>query len=186
MSRIIETERLIIKTSDVVFADQLLDYYSSNRKFFDKYEPVHIDKYYTLDFQQKALQFEMNNIEKGTAEYYYVYLKEEPDKIIGSLSYCNIRRHPYFSTIFGYNLDENYQGHGYATESCKATMEDVLEHHNIHRIEARVLTDNQKSINILERLGFKKEGYEYSSIYIRNGFRDHYRYAYIVDESKIY
>ena len=72
-----------------------------------------------------------------------------------------------------------HQGHGYCTEACKASMEHVLSIAHIHRIESRVLTTNEKSIHVLERLGFFHEGFEKASILIGGEFRDHLRYAYI-------
>ena len=49
---------------------------------------------------------------------------------------------------------------------------------HIHRIESRVMTDNIKSVHIMERLGFVYEVMEYSSILIGGSFRDHLRYAW--------
>ena len=114
-----------------------------------------------------------------TSAYYYFSLKEEPDKVIGSISFVRIRPEPYASVIFGYNLHEKYQGHGYCTEACKASIEHVLSIARIHRIESRVLTDNEKSVHVLERLGFFHEGFEKASILIGGEFRDHLRYAYL-------
>lgn len=55
---------------------------------------------------------------------------------------------------------------------------------DIHRIESRVMTDNEKSVHIMERLGFIYEGMEYGSILIGGSFRDHLRYAWINPEYK--
>ena len=150
-----------------------------NREFFDKYEPVHSDRYYTLDLQTKMMEQEVRNMDNLTSAYYYFSLKEEPDKVIGSISFVRIRPEPYASVIFGYNLHEKYQGHGYCTEACKASIEHVLSIARIHRIESRVLTDNEKSVHVLERLGFFHEGFEKASILIGGEFRDHLRYAYL-------
>lgn len=179
MSYIFETDRLIIQSSDMSITKKLLDYYTENREFFDKYEPVHIDAYFTLPFQTKSMELEVQQMENLSSAYYYFSLKDEPDKIIGSISFVRIRKEPYASVIFGYNLDEKHQGHGYCTEACKAAMEHVLSIAHIHRIESRVLTTNEKSIHVLERLGFFHEGFEKASILIGGEFRDHLRYAYI-------
>ena len=179
MSVMIETERLIIKTSAVELTDPILDFYFRNKAFFDKYEPVHSDRYYTYEIQKRYQEAELQNIEQGTGAYYYFALKEDPEKIIGSISFVRIRQEPYASTIFGYNLDEKLQGHGYCTEACRAAIKHVLQTNRIHRIEARVRMDNQKSINIMERLGFFREGVEIGGVLIDGKFRDHYRYAFI-------
>ena len=177
-----ETDRLIIQTSDTALDEKMLKYYSDNREFFEQYEPVHTERYYTLEFQHKILENEVSNMANLTSAYYYYALKENPELIIGSISFVRIRKEPYASTIFGYNQHEDYQGHGYCTEACRASIEHVLSLAHIHRIESRVLTDNEKSIHILENIGFIHEGFETASILIGGKFRDHLRYAYINED----
>ncbi|MCR5587583.1 MAG: GNAT family N-acetyltransferase [Lachnospiraceae bacterium] len=182
----IKTDRLIIHPANIEFTDQVLDYYVRNREFFSFAEPYHPDSYYTIDSIRETLAVESVKMYKNAGCYFYAALKDEPDKIIFSASFANLRGKPYFSTIFGYDLDEKYQRHGYATEACKATIEALLKNLRIHRIEARVLLDNQKSINILENLGFEKEGIEKQGIYIKGQFQDHIRYAYINKDFTMY
>ncbi len=177
-----ETDRLILKTSDTDMTEQVLKYYSDNKAFFAKYEPSRDDSYFTYEYQNALLRQEHSNIEKQTGAYYYYYLKIDPDHVIGSISFSRIRREPYLSTIFGYNIDERFQGQGYCTEACRAAIADVLEKTHIHRIESRVLTDNDRSIRVLERLGFFEEGFEKRSILIGGEFRNHLRYAYLNEE----
>ncbi len=182
MSRTIETERLIIYTPDVSLTEGVLSYYKRNKEYFENYEPTFPDVYYTYDYQYSEREREVKNMENGSCAYYYYALKEEPDVIIGSISYIRFRREPYASVIFGYDQDEMTQGKGYCTEACRASMEDVFEHFHVHRIESRVLTNNHKSINLLKRLGFGFEGIEKSSILINGKFRDHHRYSYINED----
>ncbi len=177
-----ETDRLIIRMSDEQFADELLDYYYRNKEFFSHAEPARSDAYYTLDVQRGILAQEAKNIEESISYYYYFSLKSDPKRIIGSISYVRIRKSPYLNVIFGYDLDEHMQGHGYATEACEATIKHILSEQRIHRIESRVRTDNTRSINLLKRLGFIFEGDEFKSIFLEGEFRDHYRYTYINEE----
>ncbi len=176
------SERLIIRPSDVSMAEALADYYTRNRAFFVQYEPTFLDIFYTADYQRKSLENEMKNMENSASLYYYFYLKEDPDTIIGTISFSRLRKEPYRSTIFGYNLDEKMQGHGYCTEACKACIDHVLNNYNVHRIDARAMVTNEKSQKVLERLGFMKEGTERQSIRIGGKFRDHYTYGFINED----
>lgn len=178
----IESDRLILRGSDMSFLYELYTYYKENRDFFEKYEPARGDRYYTLDYQQKLLQLEVDNMDRLTSAYYYYSLKEDPETIIGSLSFSRIRKEPYASAIFGYNIHEKFQGHGYCTEACKRAIEHLLTIAHIHRLEARVLTYNEKSARVLERLGFFHEGFEKAGILIDGEFRDHLRYAWINED----
>ena len=181
---ITETERLILQTSSTDLSEKLLTYYSENRAFFELHEPVWPEMYYTVEYQRRIQETEVQNMMNRVSAYYYYALKEEPERIIGSISFVRIRKEPYASTIFGFNQHEAYQGHGYCTEACRAAIEEVLRLADIHRIESRVMTDNIKSVHIMERLGFVYEGMEYGSILIGGSFRDHLRYAWINPEYK--
>ena len=183
-SMIKETKRLILMTSSTDLSEKLLTYYSDNRAFFETREPAWQEKYYTLEYQRRIQEAEVQNMENRISAYYYYALKEDPERIVGSISFVRIRKEPYASTIFGFNQHEDYQGQGYCTEACGAAIEEVLKLADIHRIESRVMPDNVKSVHILERLGFIYEGMEYSSILIGGSFRDHLRYAWINPEYK--
>ena len=173
----IETQRLIITTAREKYALRLAEYYDKNRTWFDPYEVPKKESYYTAQYQLSSMQFEIREMEKHNAMYYYVFLKSEPGRIIGTISYSRIRQLPYKSTIFGYDFDHDVWGNGYATEACNATNRQIFDEFQLHRIEARVSTDNTRSIKMLERMGFVFEGQEYQSVFIQGAFRDHLRYA---------
>ncbi|MCR5147841.1 MAG: GNAT family N-acetyltransferase [Eubacterium sp.] len=179
-----KTERLRVVTSESVIPKELLRYYSENRSFFERYEPKQPDGFYTLQSMKDTLSFEADKILYRQSMYYYFYLKEEPEAILGTISFVRFRPLPYANVVFGYDLHKDFQGHGYATEACRGSIDKVLSMFNLHRIETRVATDNEKSINILKRLGFSYEGLEKSSIYLEGQFKDHYRYAFINEKYK--
>ena len=167
------TERLLIKTSQEEFAEELLAYYSRNRAFFEQYEPVHSPRFYTLDYQRASMRYERETMDKHQGMYYYVFRKEAPESVIGTISFSRMRPAPYNSTIFGYDYDHDHWNRRYASESLRAVVDDVFANCDIHRIEARVMADNAASIRILEKLGFVFEGNEYGGVLIGGSFRDH-------------
>lgn len=171
------TERLILKPSDPAFAGELVRYYTENAEYFAPYNPAYTPDYCTVERQEKLLENEICLVEKGRGRYYYMFLKDAPDRLSGIISFVRIRPLPYASTIFGYDLDHSLWGLGIATEGCRAAIEDVFANTDVHRIEARVSEDNSRSEKLLEKLGFTYEGIEYKSIFINGQFRDHKRYA---------
>ena len=52
----------------------------------------------------------------------------------------------------------------------------------LHRVEANVQPDNERSIALVERLGFRREGYSPQYLKIGGRWRDHVRYALLADE----
>ncbi|MBO4336787.1 MAG: GNAT family N-acetyltransferase [Lachnospiraceae bacterium] len=177
MVEVLNTQRMYLRTSRESFAAPVAGYYMKNREVFEEYESTRPDSYYTRDYQKRVMQSEISNMDAGRSMYFYMSLKSKPDRIIGSMSFANIRKEPYYSTIFGYDLHHELWGQGLATEACRAAIDYMFSDFPIHRIEARVAPENIRSIHVLERLGFIKEGPEYKSILLRGQFRDHIRYC---------
>lgn len=176
------TDRLILQVEDASKAEQILSFYEKNRMVFDLFEPTRPENFYTLTYQKAALQYEYSEIVKGKTLRYYIYLKEAPDTMIGSLNFSRIEHGPFSRTSIGYKIDRDYQNHGYATEACQAAIPVLFSNYKIHRIEARVSPDNIASIKLLEHLDFQFEGMEYKSVEVNGSFQDHFRYSLIAPD----
>lgn len=58
----------------------------------------------------------------------------------------------------GYVFDPRRWGNGYATEACRALVEDLVTVRRAHRVVARCDPRNGASWALLERLGMRREG----------------------------
>lgn len=177
MSFQLTTDRLILKTENATKASNVLTFYKRNADLFDKFEPTRPAQFYSLAYQTASMNYEYDQAVKGKALRYYVYLKSQPETIIGSVNFSRLEHGPFSRASLGYKFDAAYHGQGYATEACKAAIPVIFDNYRIHRIEARVATNNPASIRLLERLDFNFEGIEYKSIEVNHVFTDHYRYS---------
>lgn len=177
MSFIVNSSRLILRVEDDSIAPRALTFYQENKTYFEPFEPTRPDAFYTLEYQQAAAEYEYNETVKGHALRYYVYLKENPEIIIGSINFFRIRPMPFSTASIGYKFHHDYWKQGYATEGCQAAISVMFSDYNTHRIEAKVSPDNVPSIHLLERLGFTFEGVEYKSVNVQGSFKDHLRYS---------
>ena len=171
------TDRLIIMQRDEDIADKLLTFYNENMEEFEQFDPLLSDNFYTEKYQAAVIRYERNEIDKGLANHFYVYLKGDTDTIIGNIDFFRIRPNPFYSTILSYRFHHDYWGKGYAKEAIYAAINMMFANYDIHRIEARVSKDNPHSIKLLNGLGFTYEGVERESVKIRGIFKDHLRFA---------
>lgn len=185
MSFIVNTNRLILKVENASIAPKALEFYKENRQYFEAFEPTRTDAFYTIEFQEAAAKYEYDETVKGHSLRYYIYLKNNPDKIIGSINFFRIRPMPFSSASIGYKFHHDYWGNGYALESCQAAISIMFSDYNIHRIVAKVSPDNTPSIHLLERMGFIYEGIEYKSVNVAGKFRDHLRYSLINNDHHV-
>jgi RimJ/RimL family protein N-acetyltransferase len=58
----------------------------------------------------------------------------------------------------GYTLLPDERGHGYAIEAVRAAFDWATRVHGIRRFRASVAPDNQRSLNLIARLGFRQTG----------------------------
>jgi RimJ/RimL family protein N-acetyltransferase len=85
---------------------------------------------------------------------------------------------------FGYTLARPYWGHGYAREAVGRLLDYVFLELGLHRAIAIVDCENTPSINLLERLGLRREGHFRQSIAKGDTWRDEYQYAILREEWK--
>lgn len=177
MSFTITTSRLILKILDSTYAPKVLTFYQNNKTLFEPFEPTRPHNFYTLDFQSAFMDYEYKDTVNGKTLRYYIFLKDDPGTIIGSVNFSNIVHGPFSRASIGYKLDKHYHGLGYATEACQAAIKIIFSTYKIHRIEARIAPENIPSIKLIERIGFLYEGIEYKGVEVNGVFRDHYRYS---------
>ncbi len=94
-------------------------------------------------------------------------VRPEDDRVIGTGTLCNLDVQNRRAEI-GYALARSEWGRGVMSRVLPVLLRFGFETLDLHRIEADVDPRNPASIRLLERLGFKKEGYRRES-YILNG-----------------
>jgi ribosomal-protein-alanine N-acetyltransferase len=63
------------------------------------------------------------------------------------------------------------------TRGLRAVLEIVFSDLGLHRVEANIQPANRRSINLVRRLGFEKEGFSPGYLMVDGEWRDHERWA---------
>ena len=79
----------------------------------------------------------------------------------------------------GYWMGAPHAGKGRMTRAVAATVEFAFSKLRLHRIEAACIPDNAPSIALLERNGFRREGYARGYLKIDGAWRDHLLFALV-------
>lgn len=174
-----ETERLQLRLLQENAASQVMDFYARSREAFEKWEPDRPANFYTLSHQAALLHYELQLAAKRTSLRFWVFCKEAPERIIGTVSFQEINRSIYQSCRMGYKFDPAFWHRGYAGEALRCGLDLIFGEVGLHRVEALVLPENGPSIRLLERLGFVNEGISYSCVYLHDRWRDHLRFSLI-------
>ena len=159
-------------------AEELLDYYISNKEHLSYYEPSRDSSFYTVEAQREILLESYRQLMNGTGIDLGIY---KDDKLIGKLKISNIVYGVFKSGIVGYSLDKDYQGKGYMQEALNLILKYAEEDLELHRIEASVLTDNYKSKSVLIKCGFNEVGINEKYLFINGAWRDHITFYKILE-----
>lgn len=179
ISRVYETSRLSIKQLYKDSTQLVLDFLEENRSDFEPWEPMKCNNFYTLSYQKASLSAEHYQAQEKKFLRYWVFLKGNPEVLIGTFCFQNFLKEPYQSCALGYKFDHRYRNQGYAYESVNKGIEILLENYPIHRIEAFIMPTNLPSIGLINKLNFTYEGVSHSLAKINGQWADHNRYSYI-------
>lgn len=177
MKDIIETDRLILKNLNEFNVNKVLDFLEKGRHIFENYEMEKVPIYYTDLYQRNVLSQEYTATKNNRYVRYYVFLKEQPDVIIGTISCGSITPDPYECGTIGYKFDEDYWHRGYARESLRAVIEEIFAEIKLHRLIAYVMDDNIPSCKLLEAVGFEVEGVCKKNLKVNGVWKNHILYA---------
>lgn len=168
----IETDRLrlsVLRKSD---AQRVADYFIRNREFHKQFAQTHPASYFTVSEQRKFLAYDCESFLGGSLVPLWITLKVGSG-IIGRVSFFNLAYGGMMSCAVGYHLDKEYTGNGYMTEALTEACSFMFREYKMHRIEAFILPENEKSISLIMRAGFTGEGRRVSYMHINGKYRDH-------------
>ena len=171
-----ETNRLILKILSPQYAKDVLAFQENDRHLFEQYELDRYPDFYTVEHQEKILQCEYKLALKLSTVRFYVFLKDTPQTLIGTVCLYDISN-TYSRCEIGYKFASNYHHHGYAYETLEKAIDIAFNDLHLHRICARVQETNTASIHLLENLGFEKEGVCRHHLKIHGIWTDHLQYS---------
>ena len=147
----LETERLILRR-----------YNESDINAF--YEILHDDRLHkyipfpdlTFEEELEYIRNCMKDVETDRCERWSIVLKET-NETLGNISVNTVvKKHNYCDV--GYVIRYDYWGNGYASEALKAVSDYLLDS-GYHLVECTCNEFNTQSSRVMEKAGFKKDGY---------------------------
>ncbi|MGK5630054.1 GNAT family N-acetyltransferase [Streptomyces sp. URMC 123] len=124
----------------------------------------------------EAFESHLERCARPTHEGLVICLRDT-GAIVGSVNINNIVRGALQSGTLGYASYASTAGHGYMTEGLRLVIELAFDQLELHRLEANIQPDNLPSLNLVKRLGFRREGYSTAFQHINGAWRDHERWA---------
>ena len=171
----IDTARLRLRATDVALAGSVADYLVRNRAAHAPWNPPMADAVFTIEGQQERLAASARAEAEGREIGWWLTLHEGPQAVvIGHLRFSQIARGPFCNAMLGYAIDAAHEGRGLMREALEAALDNVFGPRvGLHRVQANARPENTRSLALLARLGFEREGLAREYLFIDGAWRDH-------------
>ncbi|HTZ91206.1 MAG TPA: GNAT family protein [Streptosporangiaceae bacterium] len=112
----------------------------------------------------------------------YLIRHAECDGLVGYVNVNNIVRGALCSGSLGYAAFASHAGRGLMAAGLRAVVGDAFACLGLHRLEANIQPDNVRSLRLVQRLGFQREGFSPRYLLVDGEWRDHERWAVLVED----
>ena len=106
----------------------------------------------------------------------------ETREVAGIVNLNEIVLGAFRSAYLGYYGMVRTARRGYMTEAVRLAIEYAFKDVGLHRVESNVQPGNEPSRALVQRLGFRLEGFSPKYLLIAGEWRDHERWALLADE----
>lgn len=166
----LQGKNILIRNFTPDDAEELLQYYIRNEEHLKPFEPVRDSSFYTYETQKEILLESYRHLMTGVGSDLGIYIE---GKLIGKAKISSIVYGVFKSGILGYSIDKEYEGKGYMKEAIHLVLNYAKEYLDLHRIEASVLTTNERSKGVLLACNFEEVGINKKYLYINGKWSDH-------------
>lgn len=173
-------DRLFLRPPILGDWQQWADIRERNRKALYAYEPLWPEGCLDKPFFQKRLARQAKDWHEDRCYSFLAF--DMTGHLIGGANINNVIRGAAHFASIGYWLDHEKRGQGYMQEALILLLGFAFGTLELHRINASTLPDNEKSTNLLKRLGFKEEGYAEKYLKIAGKWQDHRLFGLCVED----
>lgn len=157
---------------------------NESRSFLEPWEPRWApDELSRGAFRQRLRRYR-GEFDQGTGVAFFLF-DARSETLTGGITLSNIRRGVAQTGSIGYWMGQRYAGQGMMLDAIRLVIPFAFDTLRLHRLEAACIPDNDRSVGLLEKAGFQREGLLKSYLRINGSWRDHYLYALVAGEHRV-
>jgi ribosomal-protein-alanine N-acetyltransferase len=178
----LDAERTAIRPLAVDDATEFAAAVVANRAHTEPWEPMHAEAHYTRAGQAETLRRDVEAWDLGTGYAFAVLDRAARDAIIGRIALGNVVRGAWRNATLGYWVSAASGGQGHGTAAAKLICEFAFRHAGLHRVQPAVIPRNVRSIRVVEKAGFRREGRALKYLNIAGTWEDHDIFALTLED----
>ena len=98
-------------------------------------------------------------------------------ELVGQLTVSGLSRGSLWSGSIGYWVSEHVAGRGIVPTAVGLAADYCMQSRGLHRIEINIRPENEASLRVVDKLGFRDEGLRLRFLHIDGDWRDHRTFA---------
>ncbi len=157
---------------------------SESRTFLQPWEPIwRSDELTESSFRARVVR-SGQEYASGLAVPLLLFRRQD-NALLGGLTIGYIRRGAAQSCMIGYWMGERHAGQGHMLAALQVAIPYVYGGLQLHRIEAACIPENWKSVRLLEKAGFEREGLLRKYLKINGEWRDHLMFSRLPEDGDL-
>jgi ribosomal-protein-alanine N-acetyltransferase len=172
----LEAENLVLRPIEISDRDFIFQQFSDPEvcQYLVDEEP-----FTKIEEAEELIQF--YTVSEPRRQYRWIIVRKSDGKSMGTCGYhkWDIRNN---SSEIGYDLAPPFWGKGYMTEALTAALKIGFTNMDLNRIQALIDVRNERSVNLVSKLGFKNEGIIRDKYRFRGEYYDHYCFSLLKKE----
>jgi [ribosomal protein S5]-alanine N-acetyltransferase len=173
-------QRIVLRSPRVDDFAQWRDLRQSSRSFLEPWEPAWRDDELLLSSFRKRVAHYANLAHEDQAYPFFIF-DLSGEKLLGAMTISNLRRGVAQMATLGYWIGAPYANQGYMTDAMHAAIGFARDDLELHRLEAACLPANTPSVQLLQRVGFTREGFAKSYLKINHQWEDHILWGLLIN-----
>lgn len=151
---------------------------SENRGWLRKWEATNPHGPMSFDVRASIRSLQQN----ARTGFGLPFIIEHDGELAGQLNVSSIAYGSLSSATIGYWVSERFAGKGLTPTAVALATDHCFFGVGLHRMEICIRPENEPSLRVVEKLGFRYEGLRRRYIHINGDWRDHFCFALTVDE----
>ncbi|MEO6179661.1 MAG: GNAT family N-acetyltransferase [Devosia sp.] len=151
---------------------------SKSRDFLKPYEP----RWTEADLNRRAFGARLwrgrDEARRGSDYTFLIFERAgKGETLVGGITISNVRRRAAQFGTLGYWMGQEFAGRGLMSEAVGVLLPFFFDNLGLHRLQAAFLPHNAASRRVLEKNGFREEGYAENYLQIDGRWADHVLFA---------
>lgn len=135
-----------------------------------------------IEFQKLKLRVQGGLETHSVTVNYFLVIEKLTNRVIGECGYHNLNKLHHKAELFYAMRSDEFKKQGFMSEAVSVVIGYGFNNLNLHRIEVKVAPLNTPSVRIIEKNGFKKEGFLREDYFINDKYENSEIYSMLKSE----